>query len=941
MKKRLFLSSAVLLTACVIGVGHQLNKVSVKETPVVSKDAQARLVLPTIDGVNIVSNIENPKAGDLVTLSVSYNETQKRIGDITLNGVVLKGYSSSVNNTMLYDFVMPSGEATIEVEAVTLYQIKIDEKVQDKFALIGLDSVYAASGEEITFAPGSYAGYWFNGVSAVEDDVVLAPISDKSGWYSFTMPAHDVTLTSAVGTNIYQLTIDNNKITIGEGENATQKQIWSISGVSNKYYSFGDQLKFRTYNDTQQYKVSTVTFNGKEQVLEVGEENPNKGWYVTTMPARNSHIGVTYETWYRNISFDMTGLTNLSATIKRVVDGQEVNIEDGKVIAGDEIRVYMEDVTEEAASLQLSFAFAKASSADEKFADDTSTKTTYHAEGYYSFTVPSNEFIKVTITESAAPFKGQPISGTYGSGYYPYYSSNQTCSISLDGKFNDYSLTAVEGEENHYTYKPYSSSTTSYDLFFDGTDTLVNLFGTSDSSVKMFIKNDSQISLPTDDKTKTYSLCVATGSSYSKTLQKEFLKVTLQDGTVKTAYLDAINKTCIFGVEARLLKGVDGFTAGDLIGIYKNDTLIDAIKFTTIGKQSDGYRHYADAVAKDAVGGTYTQEGASNLVLNGYGLYTLGEESGVYEPFRTVYLLTPNEGTPHYVSIDTEAHTYETATDTFDGTYSGANGTLILDGHGAGTLNGENITYTISGNNIIIGDITYSLDKVNMTYAALIYHIDDSEYTYKMTEASGEYTTTNASKGSSSSGMNIYADKNLTLSLKYMVSSEAKWDIFFIDKYDSNGTVTHLLANADNKGKDGVSGEIEYTDFSVDLNIGEYVKIYYKKDSSGNNGSDLAKIKDISAVERVVTPTEPTTPDETTADYVGTWTGKVGTNTWTVVLNADGTGTINGDSITYTESNGTITTSKSDITLSYSNNTLHVEYDDGDYQASGDLAKAA
>ena len=79
--------------------------------------------------------------------------------------------------------------------------------------------------------------------------------------------------------------------------------------------------------------------------------------------------------------------------------------------------------------------------------------------------------------------------------------------------------------------------------------------------------------------------------------------------------------------------------------------------------------------------------------------------------------------------------------------------------------------------------------------------------------------------------------------------------------------------------------------------------------------------------------------EETLDAFAGTWTGKVGMNTWTIVCDGKGNITVNGTAYTYTVGSTSITAGVSVITIK--NGKMHVEYDDGDFSASGDLEKAA
>lgn len=90
---------------------------------------------------------------------------------------------------------------------------------------------------------------------------------------------------------------------------------------------------------------------------------------------------------------------------------------------------------------------------------------------------------------------------------------------------------------------------------------------------------------------------------------------------------------------------------------------------------------------------------------------------------------------------------------------------------------------------------------------------------------------------------------------------------------------------------------------------------------------------------------EPETP---VAGYLGTWTGKMGSNTCTLILNADMTGSYNGNAFNYTVSGNVITASWASgyfkITCTYDENkgTMSVHFEDDDYnELTGTFTKAA
>lgn len=109
-----------------------------------------------------------------------------------------------------------------------------------------------------------------------------------------------------------------------------------------------------------------------------------------------------------------------------------------------------------------------------------------------------------------------------------------------------------------------------------------------------------------------------------------------------------------------------------------------------------------------------------------------------------------------------------------------------------------------------------------------------------------------------------------------------------------------------------------------------------------NNGNLYVIIYDDYLQEYVfddlMTKVHSSTPE--TDAFEGNWTGRVGTNNYTVVCDGLGNITINGSSFTYTPGSSTISVGVFTVTLN-GNGTMHVVYDDGEYDAAGDLTKSA
>lgn len=120
---------------------------------------------------------------------------------------------------------------------------------------------------------------------------------------------------------------------------------------------------------------------------------------------------------------------------------------------------------------------------------------------------------------------------------------------------------------------------------------------------------------------------------------------------------------------------------------------------------------------------------------------------------------------------------------------------------------------------------------------------NNSTYQWTYDSTTDTWTSGNKGIGSSESTLTITAIYDMTITLDYTVSSETRWDWLYI-KLGSNENVKQ-------------SGEVSNT-FTLDMVAGDTLTITYKKDSSGNSGSDCATLNNfkvtLDGTEYIVTP---------------------------------------------------------------------------------------
>ena len=195
-------------------------------------------------------------------------------------------------------------------------------------------------------------------------------------------------------------------------------------------------------------------------------------------------------------------------------------------------------------------------------------------------------------------------------------------------------------------------------------------------------------------------------------------------------------------------------------------------------------------IVNDGLQGTYTLEGSADLVLNGFGKFTLGAKSGVYtiveENTLDAFVLVDSERTEHYtVTLSASAYTIV-----------------------------ENTVNHVIGQN------------------------EGSAYGYGFAynEEKGYWTSTNQGQGNSSSYMTVTALMAGSITVEYFVSGEGSYDCMYI----LLNSTQKLQVNGD---KENTDPEGRWTTWTYELAQGDVVAFRYKKDGSGDNGSNTAFVR--------------------------------------------------------------------------------------------------
>ena len=696
-----------------------------------------KVYLPEISGLSIRASKLEPEEGEEVTLYLS-TSASRRLDAVSVNGTSLEIMESNQKGTKICKFKMPAKQdAVVEATVVDVYAIRVDDAVKDYFGIV-CDVTSAAEGETVTFKPASYAGYWFRAVTTLEEDVVLQPNEDGS--YSFKMPGHVVTLSAITGESVYAVTWDSEGISRMSAYYYTPHPTDPERTMTN-YLSQGDAVPVGTVvylkiTDTGYLKsVDKVGINGNELTM-----NEN-GEYVITMPTYPIHFDVTLKDHIRYVSCDSSDHYNVKLT-KKVTDdnGNESYVETSTALYGDTIYIEVSDKTPDVFHRYVvsSYNLFYGDTAE----DVSKTSTSYKVSsdnGKYYFTVGNYEYSKVTLNEVESVFKGTKVPGTY-QGYKGNYSTTVKVELYEDGtaKMDGTKYkAATEYKENVYSLAQDTSYSpkTSYvyvdtveeekdgEMQYKSTRLLVDVDGEALSGKSDTYVVANNLGAYNVDASFTYAIFTKVG--YSTKVTKQYYHVSFADGVIDV-YYDDENKEIYWDVTTEYLSG-DGSAVGDIVAIKKDDKVLATFKIKVLDRRNNGYQHEVEEVSADSVVGSYTN-GDSTLVLNGFGKVTLDGASGSYtidSENANKILVKIGEDEKAFI-LDLENHTFSSAalpTDGYEGTYSGANGDLVLDGYGNATLNGVTGTYVLDNSLITVtvnnASYSYELNKEESSYAAL------------------------------------------------------------------------------------------------------------------------------------------------------------------------------------------------------------------------------
>ena len=207
-------------------------------------------------------------------------------------------------------------------------------------------------------------------------------------------------------------------------------------------------------------------------------------------------------------------------------------------------------------------------------------------------------------------------------------------------------------------------------------------------------------------------------------------------------------------------------------------------------------------IKADGLGGSYTAAEGEELVLNGYGMFTLGGKSGLYtveeEGVLDAYVIVDGSRTEHY---------------TF-------------------TLSASTYTLEVNTNNSEFGQNPNS---------------SNTQFGFAYDEANGYYYSQNKGVASSEAKMYITAFMAGTVTFEYQVSTENSDRLYVVIGTGTTTSGADLQASGNSKDlADGAAPAADgWISYSIVLEQEESLWFIYKKDSSINTGADTVWIRNL------------------------------------------------------------------------------------------------
>lgn len=644
----------------------------------ISSEEKASYSIQVEETINVtVAVASSAKAGDTVTIALTYDEAAIAVKSVTANNVACEAKGNKA-----YSFVMPSENVTIRVtteKVVHRYQITNGNEEGVTLTDVGEK---AEEGKEVTFGYKTKSGYELNGKISITCGSSSIDYTDNhDGTYSFVMPSGEVTITLGTRHRLYKVTKDE----------ATKSLISLIKCEYTLDY-LDEEATGPSYEDIWSHDnkaeygrnvIVTLTSNAKEKAtgIIIPELNltlpleSNKNTISFTMPNKDVTIKVTSEANLHPVTLNNSDHVTLALYSKENDGYTQVT----SVLSQSVYYLKATLNSEDYKIREISYSYLPNYGSEVTKNLEATNEDGYYEINLEEITLKDESGLTITVTEiQNGKFSEYSFLGTFIVTAIDKNNSAQSWPNTLKTIIDDsglmkvgsdeYSITSATGKDKGEAIAVKTDGTSSFKFYYDG-DTLI-----ADSSLtnkEQTFTNDVFIGIRMPEEVKNdqyqYVLDYYEGFADRAKIDDsnflsvfEFRKITSDSkayedtALVKTIVIDgAKNKMFMDGVSLSVTSGTKPFTdSGTSYNVLVDGKIAYALKGTN--------RYDVKHIVLDEFYGNYTLSGSSEvtLSLDGEGGATYKEESGYKYTVDDNQVTLNGNGKKVVITIDVENKTY-------------------------------------------------------------------------------------------------------------------------------------------------------------------------------------------------------------------------------------------------------------------------------------------
>ena len=460
MKKVVVLNALLLFSVLCIPSCAANNNLTLSADVKHANDTQHTITVTSDESV-VVNVSETAITGEVVNVSLTYDESLIIVDDVLVNGL-----KASRTSSTSFTFVMPDADVSLTVSSRPVNpdagKHSITNESADKgVVLVGLPSL-AFAGEvlsfKVEFTP--LSGYTFTDKVEIHqlnsngEKGETVSVNNDSSLYSFTMPDADISI--AIGTEERHFLITKDSATsanIDKIEASNDGETYESINASTMLVRYNQYVRV-TLKHTASRLVTGIKLAETKQELMLENESLE---LVFRMPGQNLTLSVLSEIIYKPIT--LVNSENVSLTL--VTKGEDdtwVDASENKGVPGDYVYVRATSLSPDTHQPNKPIVNYNNGYSLSVYAED-------EANHIYYFRMPEADDTTITATEIATPYKAyafygesmganidvNSISSTYQNGTLQLgssYSLTNDGSATVKKGTSSYVIDSLTGDQN-------------------------------------------------------------------------------------------------------------------------------------------------------------------------------------------------------------------------------------------------------------------------------------------------------------------------------------------------------------------------------------------------------------------------------------------------------------------------------------------------------------